>query len=57
MPPSLADLSQGFRQSYLDDTQLNAQLQAWVQAHPALVRLTSLAQTPEGRDVWLITIG
>ena len=32
-------------------------MQAWVQAHPALVRLTSLAQTPEGRDVWLITIG
>src|SRR5512143_755959 len=46
-----------FRTSYLDDRQLTAQLRAWEQQHPHLVRLTSLAKTPEGRDVWLVTIG
>lgn len=57
MPRTVADLSQGFRQSYLDDTQLTKQLQEWAGAYPTLVRLTSLAKTPEGRDVWLVTIG
>src|SRR5512143_3064894 len=57
MVRALADLSRGFRQSYLDDTQLTGQLQAWADAYPQLVRLTSLAKTPEGRDVWLFTIG
>jgi hypothetical protein len=57
MARTLADLSLGFRQDYLDDTQLTRQLQAWADAYPQLVRLTSLAKTPEGRDVWLVTIG
>jgi hypothetical protein len=57
MAPALAELSRGFRQSYLDDTQLTGQLRAWADAYPSLVRLTSLAKTPEGRDVWLVTIG
>src|SRR6187431_2336465 len=57
MARSVADLSRGFRSAYLDDKQLTAQLTAWAQAYPALVRLTSLARTPEGRDVWLVTIG
>jgi hypothetical protein len=57
MPTPLADLSRGFRQAYLDDTQLTGQLRAWADAYPDLVRLTSLARTPEGRDVWLVTIG
>src|SRR5512141_2687514 len=57
MVRALADLSRGFRQSYLDDTQLTGQLRAWADAYPQLVRLTSLAKTPEGRDVWLLTIG
>ena len=57
MVRSLADLSQGFRESYLDDTALTRQLQEWAGAYPLLVRLTSLAKTPEGRDVWLLTIG
>ena len=43
-----AEDSQGFRNTYLDYAQLTAQLQAWAEAHPALVRLTSLATTPEG---------
>ncbi|HEX5057810.1 MAG TPA: M14 family metallopeptidase [Kofleriaceae bacterium] len=57
MARSVADLSQGFRSAYLDDKQLTAQLHAWADAYPTLVRLTSLAKTPEGRDVWLLTIG
>src|SRR3954471_19048735 len=57
MARALADLSRGFRQSYLDDAELTAQGRAWADAYPSLVRVTSLAKTPEGRDVWLLTIG
>jgi hypothetical protein len=57
MSRSLADLSRGFRRAYLDHEQLTAQLRAWADAFPSLVRLTSIARTPEGRDVWLIAIG
>src|SRR5690349_12121452 len=46
-----------FRTSYLDFESLTAQLVAWRDAHPDLVRLQSLAKTPEGRDLWLLTIG
>jgi hypothetical protein len=55
--PTLDDLSLGFRNAYLDDARLTAQLRAWAEAFPTLCRLTSLARTPEGRDVWLLTIG
>ena len=54
---SLADLSLGFRHAYLDHERLTAQLRAWAEAFPSLCRLTSIARTPEGRDVWLLTIG
>src|SRR5687767_12875358 len=57
MARSLADLSQGFRSTYLDDKQLTAQLRAWADEYPSLIRLRSLAKTPEGRDVWLAEIG
>src|SRR5437868_516444 len=53
----LADLSLGFRHAYLDYDRLTAQVRAWAHAHPSLVRVTSLARTPEGREVWLLTIG
>lgn len=46
-----------FRRTYLDYAQLTTQLEAWARTYPALVRLTSIARTPEGRDVWLLTIG
>jgi hypothetical protein len=55
--PSLADLSIGFRHAYLDYDRLAAQLHAWADAFPSLCRLTSIARTPEGRDVWVLTIG
>ena len=34
-----------------------SQLTAWAEVFPSLCRLTSIARTPEGRDVWLATIG
>src|SRR5580704_1439592 len=55
--PALSDLSLGFRAAYLDYERLTAQLHAWVAAFPHLARLTSLAKTPEGREVWLLAIG
>lgn len=55
--PSLADVSLGFRNAYLDFDQLTAQLRAWAQAYPAVCRLTSIGRTPEGRDIWLLTVG
>ena len=57
MARQIAELSQGFRSSYLDYDQLTGQLRAWVDAYPTLVRLGSLARTPEGREVWIVTIG
>ena len=57
MASSLADVSLGFRNAYLDHDRLTAQLHAWAETFPALCRVTSIAKTPEGRDVWLITIG
>jgi len=57
MTRPVADLSQGFRSAYLDHARLTAQLKAWADAFPSIVRLTSLAKTLEGRDVWLVTIG
>ena len=57
MARSLADLSLGFRSAYLDHDRLTAQLRGWADAYPEICRLTSLAKTPEGRDIWLLTIG
>jgi hypothetical protein len=55
--PTLADVSLGFRHAYLDHERLTAQLRAWTQAFPDLCRLGSIAKTPEGREVWVLTIG
>ena len=55
--PSLADLSLGFRHAYLDHERITAQVKAWAENFPTLCRVTSLARTPEGRDLWLVTIG
>ena len=53
---SVDDCYQGFREDYLDYEALTRQLQAWADAYPRSVRLASLGHTPEGRDVWLLTI-
>ncbi len=56
--PSLEPLSPpSFTQRYLDYDSMTAVLTDWAASHPTLARLTSLAKTPEGRDVWLLTIG
>ncbi len=57
MPPSVDSLHLGFRSNYLDHAQLTAQVQAWAEAYPDVCRLSSLGQTPEGRELWLLTIG
>ncbi|MDQ3031500.1 MAG: M14 family metallopeptidase [Myxococcota bacterium] len=53
----LAALSKGFRRDYLDYDSLTAQLRAWADAFPDIVRLRSLGRTHEGRELWLLTIG
>lgn len=45
------------RHGHPDHDELTAMLEHWREAHPDLVHLTSLATTPEGRDVWLLTLG
>jgi hypothetical protein len=57
MSAGLGDLALGFRTNYLSYDQLTAQLRAWADAYPDLARVSSLARTPEGREVWLLTIG
>ncbi len=57
MTSALADLARGFRTAYLDHDTLTAQLHAWREAFPDLCRLQSIGTTPEGRALWLLTIG
>lgn len=54
---TLAQLDQGFRHNYLDYDALTTQVQAWAEAFPDIVRVTSLGTTDEGRALWLMTIG
>jgi hypothetical protein len=54
---SLAALNKGFEDHYLSYDELTSQLQAWAAAYPDVVRLTSIGKTPEGRDLWLLTLG
>ncbi len=53
----LESLSRGFRSEYLDHAALTAQLHAWADAFPHLCRVRSIGRTPEGRDLWVVTIG
>jgi len=55
--PTLDDLSQQFKSRLLYYHELETQLQAWADAFPDICRLSSLGQTPEGRELWLLTIG
>ncbi len=54
---TIDEYSQGFRHDYLDYEALTSQLKAWAEAFGEVCRLQSLATTPEGRELWLMTIG
>ncbi|GAA0641673.1 M14 family metallopeptidase [Halomonas beimenensis] len=55
----MADLEAepAFRREYLNHKSLSRQLHDWADTHPELARLQSLGTTPEGREIWLLTIG
>ncbi|MEX0871226.1 MAG: M14 family metallopeptidase, partial [Aquisalimonadaceae bacterium] len=55
--PDPSTFDHGFREQYLDYTRLTRQMQAWADAYPDIVRLQSLGQTPEHRELWLLTVG
>ncbi|MGD8711116.1 MAG: M14 family metallopeptidase, partial [Ectothiorhodospiraceae bacterium] len=55
--PPLDSVNRGFRERYLDYGELTEQLRAWAHAYPSLVRLESLGTTPQGRELWVVTIG
>ena len=50
-------LSLGFRERFLTYDELTRQVQAWAEAFPQLCRATSIGRTPEGRELWLLTLG
>jgi hypothetical protein len=50
-------LSRGFRARYLRYADLEAQMRAWAEAFPHLVRLRSIGRSLEGRELWLLTLG
>lgn len=45
-----------FYSHYLDYAELTAQLQSWQKKHPEWVTLESIGKSPEGRDLWLLTL-
>ncbi len=53
----LEAISRGFRCRYLPFDDLTAQLSAWAEAFPTLVRLRSVGESPNGRALWLVTLG
>ena len=54
---TLSELNLGFRHNYLDYATLTSQLQAWAERFPEFARLQSLGTTPEGRELWFLTVG
>ncbi len=53
----LDELSLGFRQRFLSYDELTRQVRAWADAFPEACRATSIGRTPEGRELWLLTLG
>ena len=54
---SVDALSRGFRDRYLTFDELTAQLLAWAEAFPRFVKLRSIGESPDGRPLWLLTLG
>ena len=57
MAPTIDSLHRGFRGAYLDYAALTAQVHAWAESFPDVCRVESLGETPEGRQLWILTIG
>lgn len=53
----LDSLSLGFRDRFLTYDELTRQLRAWADAFPQVCRVSSIGRTPEGREMWLLTLG
>ncbi len=53
----LEGVSRGFRSRYLKQAELEAQIDAWAEAFPALVSLRSIGKSLDGRDLWVLLIG
>ncbi|MEO8347001.1 MAG: M14 family metallopeptidase [Betaproteobacteria bacterium] len=53
----LDKLSRGFRQGFLSYDELTQQVHGWADAFPNLCRVSSIGKTPEGRELWLLTVG
>ena len=53
----LDQLSLGFRERPLSYDELTRQVRSWAEAFPAICRLESIGRTPEGREMWLLTLG
>lgn len=47
----------GFRSRYIVYEELEQQLKAWAQAFPEFVRLESIGQSRQGRELWLLILG
>lgn len=56
-PPVLAAHSRGFRERYLSYAELTEQVHAWAEAFPGIVRVQSIGQSLEGRELWTLTVG
>jgi hypothetical protein len=54
---TLRALSTGFRSRYLTYDELTRQVHAWAEVFSSFVRLSSIGETPQGRKLWLLTIG
>jgi hypothetical protein len=46
-----------FLKDYLRYDELTLTLERWAREHPEFIRLSSLAKTENGRDIWLLEIG
>ncbi|HEU4533333.1 MAG TPA: M14 family zinc carboxypeptidase, partial [Polyangiaceae bacterium] len=53
----LRRLARGFRQHYLTYDELSEQLRDWAEAFPEVAQLSSIGQSAEGRELWVLTIG
>lgn len=53
----LEKLQRPFRHAYLNFDEVTAQIHAWADAFPHLCSVKPLARSPEGRPLWLMTLG